>query len=98
MATTWFLQRGPHSAQKPIDWCVINLGLKPENWIGPLVQRDLAVAETNAALGPYRDVRCVIIVVTEDDLLGKSTEEWKPGLYLLDIPLREARQILQRAA
>jgi hypothetical protein len=97
MATTWFLQRGPHAAEKPIDWCVTNLGLRPENWIGPIVERNLTVGENDPALGPYRDLRYVIIVVTEDDLRDKSSE-WRPGLYLLDIPLREARQILKRAA
>jgi hypothetical protein len=94
MATTWFLQRGPHAAEKPIDWCVSNLGLRPENWIGPLVQK----GDKDPALATYRDLRFVIIVVTEDDLQDKSSEEWKPGLYLLDMPLREARQILKRAA
>jgi hypothetical protein len=98
MATTWFLQRGPHAAERPIDWCVIHLGLRPENWIGPIVQKELTDSAMHPAASPYRDLRSVIIVVTEDDLVGKSPSEWKPGLYLLDIPLREARQILQRAA
>jgi hypothetical protein len=98
MATTWFLQRGPHAAEKPIDWCVNNLGLMPENWIAPLGQKHLTVDEKDPKLGPHRHIRFVIIVITADDLRDKSAEDWKPGLYLLDIPLREARQILQRAA
>ena len=93
MATIWFLQegkiqKGPPIAIKPLDWCVINLGLRPDNWIA---EKNLAVGEKSATgRGPYRGFRFVLVEVSQDDL----RTGWKTGFHLLDTDATEVRKVL----
>ena len=91
MATIWFLQegeiqKGPPIATKPLDWCVINLGLRPDSWIA---KKNLTVGEkSETGRGPYRGFRFVLVEVNQDDLrIG-----WKTGFHLLDRDATEVRK------
>lgn len=102
MATIWFLkegeiQVGPPKGEKPLDWCVENLGLQPDNWITDLATKNLTIGEkSKAGLGPYRGFRFVIIQVDDDDLSTVSAKNWKPGFHLLEMDATEARKILEK--
>jgi len=93
MATIWFLQegeiqKGPSIATKPLDWCVINLGLRPDNWIA---KKNLAVGEkSETGRGPHRGFRFVLVEVNQDDL----RTGWKTGYHLLDTDATEVRKVL----
>jgi hypothetical protein len=94
MASIWFVKEGePQSgdsiAQKPIDWCVKNLGLKPDNWIAGLEERNLTIGQKTAT-GAVADYRFVIVKI--DDVAG--AKGWKPGFYLLDVEPRNARRVI----
>jgi len=68
MATIRFLQegeiqKGPPIATKPLDRCVINLGLRPDNWIA---KKNLTVGEkSETGRGPYRGFRFGVSAMKE---------------------------------
>jgi len=52
MATIWFLKEGEAQlafpiAQKPLDWCVKTIGLRPDNWRADLRSKNLTIAENS---------------------------------------------------
>ncbi len=102
MATIWFLkegeaQVGPPTAEKPLDWCVKHLGLRPDNWLTDLATKNLTVGEkSKAGLGPYRGFRFVIVEVDQDDLSASSSKDWKTGFHLIDMDATEARKVLEK--
>jgi len=50
MATVWFLKEGDVQlafpiARKPLEWCVKNIGLRPDNWRADLARKNLTIAK-----------------------------------------------------
>jgi len=100
MAIIWFLkegeiQVGPPKAEKPLEWCVQNLDLQPENWLAPLEQKNITIGQ-KTKLGEYRSFRFVLIEVNDNDLRG-ADQTWKQGFHLLDMDAQTARPILERS-
>jgi hypothetical protein len=98
MATIWFLkegeiQTGPAEAEKPLDWCIKNLGLRQDNWWADLTTTSIVIGEkAKGGLGPFRGFRYVLVEVNQDNI-GKGSD-WPPGFYLLDTNATDARKIL----
>ena len=86
MATVWFAKEGEIQvgfpiAEKPVAWCVENLGLRPESWIASLKQYNLTIGQ-KTKLGEFKEPRFVVVELEEEDLHG-ADKAWKLGFYLL---------------
>ena len=101
MATIWFLKDGEAQlafpiARKPLEWCVKNIGLRPDNWRADLARKNLTIAKNSTTgLGTYRAFGYVIVEIDNDDLATSLvSKEWKQGFHLLDSDEIEASKIL----
>ena len=102
MATIWFLKDGEAQlafpiARKPLEWCVKNIGLRPDNWRADLARKNLTIAKNSPTGlgGTYRALGCVIVEIDKDDLATSLvSKEWKQGFHLLDSDEIEASKSL----
>src|ERR1044071_7001808 len=99
MATIWFVneaevQHGPSAADKPLDWCVSELGLRPENWVTDLATTNLTLGEKTNPEPCHRGSRFVLVQIGDEDLAG--SDGWKTGFHLLDMEAATARNLLER--
>jgi hypothetical protein len=97
MPSIWFakegkVQAGDPIAQKPVDWCVKNLGLQPGNWIADLGQTNLTIGE-KTPLGTFADYRFVVVEIDNDDVRA-GAKGWNTGFYLLEMNPRDARRVI----
>jgi len=97
MASIWFvkegeIQKGYPIAQKPVGWCVKNLGLPSDNWIAGLGQTSLTIGQ-KTILGVYGDYPFVVVEIDDDDVRA-GAQSWKTGFYLLEINPRDARRVI----
>jgi hypothetical protein len=92
MATIWFLKEGKAQlafpiSRKPLEWCVKNIGLRPDNWRADLATKNLTIVKNSATEfgGTCRTFGYVIVEIDKDDLgSSRVSEEWKQGFHLLD--------------
>jgi len=92
MATIWFLKEGEAQlafpiARKPLEWCVNNIGLRPDNWRTDLATKNLTIAQ-NSRTGfgeTYPVFGYIIVEIDKDDLAtSRLSKEWKQGFHLLE--------------
>lgn len=80
MAKIWFVKegltgQGDPVAEKTLNWCVQNLGLKPTDWKSSL-NSPLTLGQ-RTALSEYSNLRFVVISLEENE----ATIDWKAGYY-----------------
>ena len=102
MVTSWFLKGGEvqlacRIARKPLEWCVKNIGLRPDNWRADLARKNLTIAKNSTTgFGTDRTFGYVVVEIDKDDLAtSRMSEEWKTGFHLLDSDEIEARRVLE---
>ena len=103
MATVWFLKEGDVQsafpiARKPLDWCVKNIGLRPDNWRADLARKNLTIAKNSTTgFGTDQTFGYVVVEIDKDDLAtSRMGGEWKTGFHLLDSDEIGATNILVR--
>jgi len=80
MAKIWFVKdgmtgQGDPVSEKPLAWCIRNLGLTSQDWKADLDSGFTVGDKTD--LSPYSNSRWVVIQVDEDEAGSK----WKTGYY-----------------
>jgi hypothetical protein len=65
MATIWFLKEGEAQLafpipRKPLEWCVNNIGLRPDNWRTDLATKNLTIAKI-VELDSEKRIRFLVI-------------------------------------
>jgi len=82
-------------ARKPLEWCVNNIGLRPDNWRTDLATKNLTIAQ-NSRTGfgeTYPVFGYIIVEIDKDDLAtSRLSKEWKQGFHLLESDEIEARE------
>jgi hypothetical protein len=97
MAKIWLLREGVPPggnplAEKPLPWCVDQLGLKTYYWLAS--QRQPPVIGRASNLKTYPDPRYVIVMLENQDATAHSCESWRRGYYLALISAEAVRKKL----
>ena len=98
MAIVWFVKEGDVQvsfpiARKPLQWCIDNIGLRPDNWRSDLTSGNLTVSERDATAN-YQQFGYVVVEVDQEDLATSSmSNQWRQGFHLLDSNEIEAGKI-----
>ena len=100
MAQIWFVKSGESPtkgdepyAERSLEWCVDNLGLRQADWIKPL--GDLPKIGDSTHLDAYRDPQYVVVKVENEEINDLSAKGWKSGFYLPKISIDQVKKRLQ---
>ena len=87
MAKIWFVREGKSptlgdaAAEKPVQWCIDELGLNPGQWIAPLSSpRRIGKSDH---LDEVKEFKHVIVELDDKDISALKQGHWKSGFYLL---------------
>jgi hypothetical protein len=100
MAQIWFVKSGESPtkgdgpyAERSLEWCVNNLGLRQADWKTPLGSPPEIGDST--PLNAFRAPQHVVVQVENEDITDLSGKGWKSGFYLPQISMDQVKKRLQ---
>lgn len=99
VANIWFVQEGVPAkgypvAERPFQWCLDELQLRPFDWLISLEQRWVVGDKSN--LSVFTNSRYVFVELREEDISDLSVKGWKPGYYIVHVSVEEAKRRLNQ--